>query len=52
MVHANKYIKKYIHTYIAQWFNEVRVPLISIFTLADRKPESNNGCGPLEKKKV
>jgi len=28
------------------------MPLISIFTLADRKPESNNGCGRLEKKKI
>jgi hypothetical protein len=30
---------------------KVRMPLILIFTPADREPESNNGCGPLEKKK-
>jgi len=28
------------------------MPLISIFTLADREPESNNGCDPLGEKSL
>jgi hypothetical protein len=31
---------------------KVRMPLIFIFTPANREPESNNGCGPLGEKKV